>query len=249
MSATAAHTPPVVVTGAAGDIGQAVVRRLQADGRQVIGSDLCPRPAALGDLTWHRTDLAGAEGWAALADAIEGPLSGFVHVAGIVLTQSIDEITEADWDRCFAVHVKAPFFMTRALSGRLEAGASVVLVGTVAARRASPENLVYGATKAALASMAASLSVSFATRGVRINVVAPGLIDTQLTHATTQKLSALRGTTPEATAKARVAGIPMGRAGEPDEVAGAVAWLLSRDSSYVTGTTIMVGGGLLAGSV
>lgn len=239
---------PVLVTGAAGDIGRAIVARLRADGRPVIGADLGPAPAALADLPWIRADLSQAVGWDLLAASITGPLSGFVHVAGIVLTQPLDAIAEADWDRCFAVHVKAPFFILRSLLTRLAPGSSVVLVGTVAARRASPENLVYGATKAALASAAASLAVALAPRGIRVNVVAPGLIDTALTEATTERLAAMRGLDVATTAKARVSGIPMNRQGSPDEVAGGVAYLLSDDSSYVSGTTLTIGGGLLAGT-
>lgn len=238
---------PVLVTGAAGDIGRAIVARLRADGRRIIGSDLGAAPPNLADLPWIRADLSQAAGWDLLAASVTGTLSGFVHVAGVVLTQPLEAIAEEDWDRCFAVHVKAPFFLLRSLRARFATGSSVVLVGTVAARRASPENLVYGATKAALASAAASLAVAMAPQGIRVNVVAPGLIDTALTHSTTERLAALRGHDIAATATARVAGIPMNRQGSPDEVAGGVAYLLSDDASYVTGTTLTIGGGLLAG--
>jgi NAD(P)-dependent dehydrogenase (short-subunit alcohol dehydrogenase family) len=240
---------PVLVTGAAGDIGRAVVRRLLEDGCAVIGTDLGAKPDDLETVGWVAADLITPEGRETVCAALPDRLSGFVHVAGIVLTQAVDEIAEEDFDRSFALHAKAPFFLLRSLRRRFPPGASAVLVGSVAGRRASPENLVYAASKAALASLAASLALVLAPSGVRVNVVAPGLIETALTTATTGRLAAMRGLTVEETARMRTSGIPLGRAGTPEEVADAVAWLLSPGSSYATGTTLMLAGGLLAGSV
>lgn len=240
---------PVLVTGAAGDIGRAVVERLAADGCEVIGTDVVDQPGDLTASAWIAADLTSPAGREIVCRAMPAHVSGFVHVAGIVLTQALDEITDDDFDRSFALHAKAPFFLMRSLRSRFAPGASAVLVGSVAGRRASPENLVYAASKAALASVGATLSLLLAPSGVRVNVVAPGLIDTALTAATTERLATMRGLGVEETARMRTAGIPLGRAGTPQEVADAVAWLLSPQSSYATGSTLMLAGGLLAGSV
>lgn len=240
--------PAILVTGAAGDIGRAIARRLGAGGARVLGTDRAPRPDDHSAADWIAADISSPAGRASVIAAIDAPLAGFVHAAGIILTQGVAEITDADWDASLAVNVKAGFFLARDLQPRFVAGAALVMVGSVAGQRASPENLVYAASKAALRSMAASLSVAFAPQGLRVNVVAPGLIATGTTEAASQSLARLRGQDVAQVRGARVAGIPQGRAGSVDDVANAVAWLLSAEAAYVTGATIAVNGGLLAGS-
>jgi NAD(P)-dependent dehydrogenase (short-subunit alcohol dehydrogenase family) len=238
----------VLVTGAAGDIGAAVVRHATAMGFSVIGSDR-PGTRPPEAIVWIEADLMHRDGVRRLAAAVTEPLAGFVHSAGIIRNQTVEQVTEADFDACHALHLKAPFFLIQDLLPRFTAGASVVLVGSVSAQRASPEAIVYSASKAALRSMAGSVALALAPSGIRVNVVSPGLIDTRLTDESNRLLSTLRGQSIETVWQARTSGIPQGRAGTPDDVAGVVAFLLSDASAYMTGSTVSVSGGLLAGAV
>lgn len=238
----------VLVTGAAGDIGAAVVRQATAMGFSVIASDR-PGTRKPDAARWIEADLMSREGVRRLAHAVTEPLAGFVHSAGIIRNQTFEQVGEADFDACHALHLKAPFFLMQDLQSRFTSGASIVLVGSVSAQRGSPEAIVYSASKAALRSMAGSVAMALAPNNIRVNVVSPGLIDTQLTDESNRLLSALRGQPIETVWQARTSGIPQGRAGTPDDVAGVVAFLLSDASAYMTGSTVSVNGGLLAGSV
>ncbi|MBL8700509.1 MAG: SDR family oxidoreductase [Alphaproteobacteria bacterium] len=239
----------VLVTGAAGAIGRAVVRRLVADGAEVIGTDLGELPAALPAIAWTPADLTVPAERARLVAATDGPLAGLVHASGIVSTTLAADIAESEWDRVFAVNVKAPFFLSRDLAPRLGAGSSVVFIGSIAAFRGTPDAPVYAASKAALRNVAATLALDWAARGVRVNCLAPGLVDTPMTDAMNDVLAARRGAPPDQVMAARVAPIPLQRAATPDDVAGMVAMLLSPDAAYVTGATLVGAGGLLAGAV
>jgi NAD(P)-dependent dehydrogenase (short-subunit alcohol dehydrogenase family) len=238
----------VLVTGAAGDIGAAVVCHAAEMGFSVIASDR-PGTRAPAAARWIEADLMHRDGVRRLAAAVAEPLMGFVHSAGVIRNQTLEHVTEADFDVCHALHLKAPFFLIQDLLPRFAPGASIVLVGSVSAQRASPEAIAYSASKAALRSMAGSVALALAPSDIRVNVVSPGLIDTQLTDESNRLLGALRGQSVETVWQARTSGIPQGRAGTPDDVAGVVAFLLSSASAYMTGSTVSVGGGLLAGAV
>lgn len=239
----------VLVTGAAGAIGQAVVRRLAADGARVIGTDLHARPATLPTAAWITADLADAGDRARVVAAVDAPLDGLVHASGIVSTALAASIDEAEWDRVFAVNVKAPFFLSRALAPRLVPGGAAVFVGSIASFRGTPDAPAYAASKAALRNVAATLALDWAPRGIRVNTVAPGLVDTPMTDAMNMVLADRRGAPPDQVMAARVAPIPLQRAATPEDVAGMVAMLLSPDCGYVTGATLVGAGGLLAGTV
>ena len=251
----------VLVTGAAGGICAAVVARLLGAGVQVVATDLVsapetmppqnlPGPAAC---QWIGADLATSAGRQMLLDQLlhpgAEPLGGLVHVAGALDPVDWDQITEAQVERLLALNLQAPFFLTRGLLSLFAADASVVLMGSVSALRASPKTPFYSASKAALRNLGASLAMLVQPRGMRVNVVAPGLIDTPLTDALNLRLARERGVPVEQVASERGQAIPAGRPGTTDEVASACMFFLSRQSSYCTGTTLHPTGGVWAGTI
>lgn len=246
----------VLVTGAAGGIGAALVRRLRAAGAQVVATDLAaPIATSLADpgCEWVSADLATAGGRQVLLDAMHrmgGPaLGGVVHVAGLLDPVDWDVVTEAQVERMFSLNLHAPFFLTRGLLPLLTTDASIVLMGSISALRASPKTPFYAASKAALRNLGASFAMILQPRGIRVNVVAPGLIDTPLTDALNLRLAAERGQTVAQVAAERAQAIPAGRSGTPDEVVSACLFFLSRQSSYCTGTTLHPTGGVWAGGI
>jgi NAD(P)-dependent dehydrogenase (short-subunit alcohol dehydrogenase family) len=250
----------VLVTGAAGGIGAVVVQRLSQAGVEVIATDLGALPpdalhrsADSPPRRWISADLATHAGRDALVAAVTGfggaPLGGIVHVAGVLDSADWEAIDEAQVERLFAINVYAPFFLTRSLLPILAGDASVVVMGSVAAMRASPKTPFYAASKAASRNLAASLALALHPRGIRVNVVAPGLIDTPLTDALNQRLAQERDIPVAQIAAERAGAIPTGRAGTPDEVVSACMFFLSRQSSYCTGTTLHPTGGVMAGAI
>jgi NAD(P)-dependent dehydrogenase (short-subunit alcohol dehydrogenase family) len=239
----------VLVTGAAGGIGAAIVRRLATAGVSVLGTDVVPAPAGYPGRDWIRADLCTAEGRRPLKEAAGGALGGIVYAAGIIDPAGWDLVEEEAADRLFALNVKAPYFLVRELIPGLSENAAIVLLGSIASLRGSPHTPFYAASKAALRNIAASLATPLAVRGVRVNVLAPGLIDTPLTDRLNDRLATQSARSIAEIAAERAAQIPLGRAGTPEEVANACAFLLSREASYVAGSTLFVTGCVLAGAI
>lgn len=239
----------VLVTGAAGGIGAACVDLLAANGTQVIATDLrAPQGVARANVTWVEADLCTASDRKRLIDAT-GDLHGVVQAAGIIDGAPWTTIAEADIDRILAVNLKAPLLLMRGLAPRLADGAAVVLVGSIAARRASPNAMVYAASKAALHSLAASMALALAPRSIRVNVAAPGLIDTPLTDGLNERLAREAGLDIDTLASRRASDIPLGRLGSPADVARLCLFLLSREASYLDAATVFGTGGALAGAI
>ncbi len=238
----------VLVCGAAGAIGGSVCHRLVAAGVAVTGSDRCAKPETWRG-NWIEADLADATAPAAISGGAEAQLGGVVLAAGVLDPAGWDAITPEEATRLIAINLCAPYFVLRALLPHLSDGASVVVVGSVAGMRASPATPFYAASKAGLRNLAASLAMLLEPRRIRVNVVAPGLIDTPLTDALNLRLAVARGVDVGRIELDRAAAIPMGRAGTADEVADTCLFLLSHQSSYTTGATLFATGGVLAGIV
>ena len=238
----------VLVSGAAGGIGGAVARKLAAAGTEVVGTDLGPAPPGW-STPWISADLGTATAPRTVGEAISTPINGVVLAAGVLDPAGWDRIDAEAAQRLLTINLVAPFFLVRELLPKLSRDGTVVFVGSIAALRGSPATPWYAASKAALRNIAASLALLLEPRGIRVNVVAPGLIDTPLTDALNLALAQERGTSAEAVAAERAAAIPVGRAGTADEIADVCLYLLSRQSGYLTGSTIFATGGVLAGTI
>lgn len=236
-----------LVTGGTRGIGAAVAERLARDGHDlVLGYRSDERSAAAavalaetygvrcvavaGDLT---TD-AGIDGLFAAAAEL-GTLTGVVNNAGATYRFApLADTPAEEVRRTIEVNLTAPILVARAAVGALGRGGVVVNITSGAATIGSPGEYVhYAAAKAGLDLLTRGLGLEVADRGIRVVAVAPGLIDTEL-HTTTGDPGRVARMAPQ---------IPLGRAGRPEEVAEAVAWLMSERASYVTATTLRVAGG------
>ncbi len=231
-----------VITGAASGIGATSARLFEAEGARVVGIDL-DAEQAVGALT-IAADVADEEGVrAALAEAREemGRVDVLMNNAGINPTDdgSVLNTTLESWQRVQDVNLKGVFLCCKhGIPHLLEAGGgSVINVASfVAVIGAAVSQGSYTASKGAVLSLSRELGVEFADRGVRVNALCPGPVNTPL-------LKELFAKDPERAAK-RLVHIPMGRFGEPEEIAKAALFLASDDSSFVTASTFLVDGGL-----
>ncbi|WP_314254657.1 SDR family oxidoreductase [Streptomyces kutzneri] len=238
-----------LVTGGSRGIGRAIAERLAADGVTVVltyandgaaARETVGRIAQDGGRAFALQAELGSPGsasalWAAYdALGLDG-VDIIVNNAGIGLPVPLGEITEQDFDRVFAVNVRAPFFVVQEALGRLRDGGRIINISSGAARIAMPEILAYGATKGALDTLTLNLAKALGARGITVNSVAPGIVDTDV------NADWLRG---NAEAEAHAASLSaLGRVGRPEDIADVVGFLASDAARWVTGRVVDATGG------
>ena len=243
-----------LVTGGSRGIGAAIVRRLVADGASVVinyhsGKEAAEILAAELDgsgprIVAEQADVTDPESVRTLVSRAVDALGGLdilVSNAGVEHFGSLESITPADFERVFTTNVAAQLFVTQAAAAAMGEGARIVLTSSVSARVAVYQHSLYAASKAAVSALALNLAPELATRGIAINAIAPGGTRTDMAAENNKNYvpPALRDLPPE-----KLAGVfsALGRLAEPEEIANVVAFLVSPDSSYITGSTVAVDG-------
>jgi NAD(P)-dependent dehydrogenase (short-subunit alcohol dehydrogenase family) len=237
-----------VVTGAASGIGQAVARRLMDEGATVIAADL--NGAGLAPLleagaTPFVGDLASDPDRDRLV-ALGGGVDFLVNAAGIIRLKPILEFTVQDLRDIYAVNVEATWDLVSRIGRTMPSGGAIVNLSSSSAKLATTtEAAVYASSKTAVLSITRSFAYAFASNGVRVNAICPGIIDTPMQDRVLAEVAAKRGMTVEELSEARKRTVPLGRAASADECAGAIWFLLSDEAGYMTGQAINYTGGLV----
>ena len=240
----------VLVTGGNSGIGLASAQAVAAEGARVVstGRDTATlRSAAesLGGALAIRSDVSSVGAIEALMGEIRAKLGRldvlFVN-AGVGAFLPIEKVTEEDWDRLMAVNLKGAFFTVQKALPLMSRGASIVLNASIGGRRGMPTGSMYAASKAGVSALGRNFAAELTSRGIRVNVVSPGPIETPI-------MSRTAGLTPAmlpALRKQMVQNTPMQRIGAPSEVARAVLFLASEEASFITGIDMFVSGGAAA---
>ena len=235
-----------LLLGATSGIGMELARRLAAGGARLFLVARDPdKLAAFAETLPGEVATAVADATespqvdAAVNAAVEqfGKIDGAVNLVGSILLKPAHLTSDQEWRQTLALNLDSAFYLLRAAAKTMmtSGGGSVVLVSSVAAKLGLTNHEAIAAAKAGVSGLVLAAAASYAARGIRVNAVAPGLVRTPLTARLTQN---------EATLKASVAMHPLGRIGEPADIASAIEWLLSPAQGWVTGQVLSVDGGM-----
>lgn len=235
------NSPTFVVLGATGGIGSELCRRLNRDGATpILAARDEGRLQSLADeldAPYHAIDAT--DGGAVndlLAKAAErGPIAGVANCVGSFLLKPAHMTSDEEFAHQISQNLTTAFNTVRAAAKHMPQGGSVVLLSSVAARVGLANHEAIAAAKAGVAGLALSAAASYVGRGLRFNVVSPGLVQTAMTENVTRS---------ETARKASLDLHPLGRLGEPEDIAGAISFLLGSESSWITGQILGVDGGL-----
>jgi NAD(P)-dependent dehydrogenase (short-subunit alcohol dehydrogenase family) len=233
-----------IVLGATGGIGSAVARQLNQNNATVMlaargTENLEALSAELGEAPFESldaTDLAAVEDLVKQTASRFGRVDGIVNCVGSILLKAAHQTSEDEWRQTLSANLDSAFAVVRAGAKAMRReGGSIVLMASAAAQVGLPSHEAISAAKAGVIGLGRSAAATYAGKGIRVNVVAPGLVDTPMSAGITGNPLML---------KASTAMHPLGRIGRPDEIATVINWLLSENSGWVTGQVIGVDGGL-----
>ena len=231
-----------LVIGGASGIGLAIAHRFSQEGAEVfvtgrrepeLPASEQPEGGCVHAIRADAADLHDLERVFATIRSARGRLDILVVNAGLSEPATLDQVTPEHFDRTLGLNVRSLLFASQAGAGLMGAGGAIVLIGSIAGLIGTPGYGVYGASKAAVRSFARTWAAELAPRGIRVNVVSPGPVDTAL-------FASISADMREALTKL----IPLGRLGRPEEVAAAALFLGSDESSFVTGAELCVDGGM-----
>ena len=227
-----------VVTGGSSGIGLATARLFQAEGAKVAVLDINPAPE---DLLHIACDVAREESVESAFETIATELGApevLVNCAGIAMRQIVSEQNQQGWDDCLSVNLRGVFLCSKHAIRRMPAKGSIIHVSSVTGIVGVRNRSAYSASKGALVALTRTMALDYAERGIRVNCVCPGFVETPLIAALTRdpdrksKLTALH---------------PLGRLGQPEDIAQAMLFLASDESSWITGHALVIDGGFSAG--
>ena len=237
-----------VITGGGSGIGLATAKRLVSEGAYVFITGLYQKDVdtAVSDIGKYVSGIQGDVSNLADIDKMydvvkdqKGHIDILFANAGIIEFAPLGEISEAHFDKTFGINVKGLLFTVQKALPLFQDGGSIILNASIASSKGFETSTVYSATKAAIRSFARTWTVDLKHRKIRVNAISPGPIDTPIFNSAVQTEEEI-----EQIKASLVASVPMGRMGSPDEVAKAVSFLASDDSSYVTGIELFVDGGM-----
>jgi len=237
-----------LVTGAARGIGRAIAEKLASEGADIALCDLnaewladtAAAVQALGKRAeCYSVDVSNGEGVTATVGTVladMGKVDILVNNAGITKDTLMMRMSESDWDAVMAVNLKGTFLFTKALTRPMmkQRSGAIVNIASIIGLIGNAGQCNYAASKAGVIALTKSSAKELASRGIRANAVAPGFISSKMTDALSDEVR-----------DAMLANIPMKRFGQPEDVAKVVAFLASDDSSYITGQTLTVSGGMV----
>ena len=231
-----------VVTGTASGIGAAIARTVAAriPEADVVGWDIAGAPPV---------DVGSTESVRAATAALPGRVRHVVLAAGVSRMALLTDTTDEDWEFQFRVNTFGVFNCLRSLVPVMEDGGAIAVIDSMAGLRGAPLLSAYSASKFAVTGLIEAATPEFAIRGIRINGICPMYVRTPMQHRELRWEADALGTTPEEVFAGYEAATPIGRVAEPEDIADTVAFLLSDDSRYMTGSMLTVSGGAHLGMV
>lgn len=236
-----------VITGGSRGLGRATVERFAAEGAVVItGSTRQPDQPFDSGITWQQLDVSDQDSIASLLDRAmddHGRLDILVNNAGIEIEETAEQSSDDDWRRISEVNMRGVFEATRAAIPLMRSGGGGVIVnlGSISGLVSDPNLALYNASKAWVIGFTRSVAVDHGKDGIRCNAVCPGWIMTDMLMQTFSQAADV-----DAAIRDAVDRHPLGRLGEPKDIANAILWLASDEASFVSGTTLTVDGALTA---